>query len=226
MKIRFLVLAVLWLFSLSARAQKLYTVSGGEIIFQSASVEKKTNVGNSNVNTNLRFTLFFHLGEYLHYDFGDHVGIFSGLGIRNVGFITDEGDTTAKFRTYNLGMPLAIKIGSFKKNLFLFGGAEYEWMFHFKQKTFVDNTKTKYTSWFSKHTPAFIPSVFVGLQLPAGFQFKFRYYLDNYIKEDYSYMSTPQGFNKTQVWYISISYQIRNNKIKEYKPISTNMAFK
>lgn len=226
MKIRFLVLAVLWLFSLSARAQKLYTVSGGEIIFQSASVEKKTNVGNASVNTNLRFTLFFHLGEYLHYDFGDHVGIFSGLGIRNVGFITDEGDTTAKFRTYNLGMPLAIKIGSFKKNLFLFGGAEYEWMFHFKQKTFVDNTKTKYTSWFSKHTPAFIPSVFVGLQLPAGFQFKFRYYLDNYLKEDYSYMSAPQGFNETQVWYISISYQIRNNKIKEYKPISTDMAFK
>jgi len=226
MKIRFLVLAVFWLFSLSARAQKLYTVSGGEIIFQSASVEKKTNVGNASVNTNLRFTLFFHLGEYLHYDFGDHVGIFSGLGIRNVGFITDEGDTIAKFRTYNLGMPLAIKIGSFKKNLFLFGGAEYEWMFHFKQKTFVDNTKTKYTSWFSKHTPAFIPSVFVGLQLPAGFQFKFRYYLDNYLKEDYSYISAPQGFNKTQVWYISVSYQIRNNKIKEYKPISTDMAFK
>jgi hypothetical protein len=222
MKNGLFVVAVLLLFNVSLIAQKLYTVSGGEIIFQSASVEKQ----GQDVNTNLRFTLFFHAGEYLHYDFGDHVGIFSGLGIRNVGFITDEGDTTSKFRTYNLGVPLAVKFGSFKKNIFLFGGAEYEWMFHFKQKTFIDNTKTKYTSWFSKHTPAFIPSVFVGLQLPAGFQFKFRYYLENYLKEKYTYISAPEGFNKTQVWYISVSYQIRNNKIKEYKPVSTDMAFK
>jgi hypothetical protein len=226
MKSRFYVLAVLLLFSLSVRAQKLYTVSGGEIIFQSASVEKKINGVNTSVNTNLRFTLFLHIGEYLHYDFGDHVGMFTGLGIRNVGLITEEGDTTSKFRTYNLGMPLAIKFGSFKKNLFLFGGAEYEWMFHFKHKTFVGDTKTKYTSWFSNHTPALIPSVFVGLQLPAGFQFKFRYYLDNYLEERYTYTSAPEGYNKTQVWYISVSYQIRNNKIKEYKPISTDMAIR
>ena len=226
MKNRFYILAVLVLLSLSVRAQKLYTVSGGEIIFQSSSVEKKTDGVNTSVNTNLRFTLFLHIGEYLHYDFNDHVGMFTGLGIRNVGFITEEDSIKDKYRTYNLGMPLAIKFGSFKKNLFLFGGAEYEWMFHFKHKTFVENTKTKYTSWFSNHTPALIPSVFVGLQLPAGFQFKFRYYLDNYLEERYTYTSAPQGYNKTQVWYISVSYQIRNNKIKEYKPISTDMAIK
>ena len=226
MKSRFYVLAVLLLFGLSVRAQKVYTVSGGEVIFQSGSVEKKKDGVNTGVNTNLRFTLFFHIGEYLHYDFGDHVGMFTGLGIRNVGFITEEDSIKDKYRTYNLGMPLAIKFGSFKKNLFLFGGAEYEWMFHFKHKTFVDDTKTKYTSWFSNHTPALIPSVFVGLQLPAGFQFKFRYYLDNYLEERYTYTSAPQGYNKTQVWYISVSYQIRNNKIREYKPISTDMAIR
>jgi len=226
MKSRFYVLAVLLLFGLSVRAQKVYTVSGGEVIFQSGSVEKKKDGVNTSVNTNLRFTLFFHIGEYLHYDFGDHVGMFTGLGIRNVGFITEEDSIKDKYRTYNLGMPLAIKFGSFKKNLFLFGGAEYEWMFHFKHKTFVDDTKTKYTSWFSNHTPALIPSVFVGLQLPAGFQFKFRYYLDNYLEERYTYTSAPQGYNKTQVWYISVSYQIRNNKIREYKPISTDMAIR
>ncbi len=226
MKSRFYVLAVLLLLGLSVRAQKVYTVSGGEVIFQSGNIEKKINDVNTGVNTNLRFTLFFHLGEYVHYDITDNIGIFSGLGIRNVGFITEEGDTTDKFRTYNLGMPLAIKFGSFKKNLFLFGGAEYEWMFHFKHKTFVDNTKTKYTSWFSNHTPALIPSVFVGLQMPAGFQFKFRYYLDNYLEERYTYTSAPEGYNKTQVWYISVSYQIKNNKIKEYKPISKDMAIR
>jgi hypothetical protein len=224
MKKGLLFLAVLFLINITLRAQKVYTVSGGEIIFQSGNIEKKVQGVGTDVNTNLRFTLFFHVGEYVHYDITDNIGIFSGLGIRNVGFITEEDSIKAKYRTYNLGMPLAIKFGSFKKNLFFFGGAEYEWMFHFKQKTFIDNTKTKYTSWFSKHTPALIPSVFVGLQLPAGFQFKFRYYLDNYLEEKYTYISAPEGFNKTQVWYISVSYQIRNNKIKEYKPISTDMA--
>lgn len=226
MKNGIFVLAALVLINVSVSAQKLYTVSGGEIIFQSGSVDKKVNGLNTSVNTNLRFTLFFHLGEFIHYDITDNIGIFSGMGIRNVGFITDEDSIKAKYRTYNLGVPLAIKFGSFKKNLFLFGGAEYEWMFHFKQKTFIDNTKTKYSSWFSKHTPALIPSVFVGLQLPAGFQFKFRYYLDNYLEERYTYMSAPEGFSKTQVWYISVSYQIKNNKIKEYKPVSTDMAIR
>jgi hypothetical protein len=216
------ILAVFLFINHSAKAQKLYTVSGGEVIFQGASTEKQGD----DVNTNMRFTLFFHIGEYVHYDFTDNIGVFSGLGIRNVGFITDEDSVKDKFRTYNLGMPLAIKFGSFKKNLFFFGGAEYEWMFHFKHKTFKDDTKTKYTSWFSRHTPALIPSVFVGLQLPAGFQFKFRYYLDDYLEEKYTYTSAPEGYNKTQVWYISVSYQIKNNKIKEYKPISTDMAFR
>ncbi len=127
-------LAVLLFLNVSVRAQKLYTVSGGEIIFQSASVEKKIDGIGTGVNTNLRFTLFFHFGEYVHYDFSDNMGMFTGLGIRNVGLITDEDSIKAKFRTYNLGMPLALKFGSFKKNLFLFVGAEYEWMFHFKQK--------------------------------------------------------------------------------------------
>ncbi len=90
MKSGFYILAVLLLLSLSVRAQKLYTVSGGEIIFQSASIEKKTDGVSTSVNTNLRFTLFFHIGEYLHYDITDNMGMFSGLGIRNVGFITEE----------------------------------------------------------------------------------------------------------------------------------------
>jgi hypothetical protein len=209
--------AILLMLTISSVAQDVYTVSGGEIIFQSANIEKD----GQELNTNLRFTAFFHVGEYLHMDMGDHIGLFSGIGLRNVGFITQENEIKTKYRTYNLGIPLAIKLGSFNKNLYLFGGAEYEWMIHYKQKVFVNNEKTKYTSWFSNRTPDFIPSAFVGFQFPAGIQIKFRYYLDNYLNENFSDFT---DFSKTQVWYISVSFMMRNKKARESTPVSTEMA--
>jgi hypothetical protein len=220
----FYFISAIWVISgFSAMAQDVYMVSGGEVIFQSAGVERYGN----DINTNLRFTVFFHAGEYLHLDAGDHFGLFSGIGIRNVGFITEENDVRIKYRTYNLGIPLAIKLGSFSKNLYMFAGAEYEWMIHYKQKVFENGNKTKYSSWFSNRTPDFIPSAFVGFQFPAGIQFKFRYYLNNYLNEGYNDggpYSNFTGFNKTQVWYISVSFMIRNHKIRELKAIPAEMA--
>jgi len=215
-----LLISLLMLSVSVVKAQKVYVVSGGEMIFQFATVEQQ----DTSVNTDMRFTLFFHIGEYVHYDISNTIGLFTGMGIRNVGLITDENGTKTKYRTYNLGIPIAIKVGSFKQNFFFFAGGEYEWMFNFKYKYLIHNTKTKNSSWFSNRTPHFIPSVFAGMQMPMGFQLKFRYYLDNYLTENYTYKSAPAGFNKTQVWYISVSYQIKNNRIKETKPISTNMA--
>jgi hypothetical protein len=206
-------IVILCFSSLRMFSQELYTVSGGEIILQSAMVEEY----NDDINTNVRFTAGLHLGEYVHVDFGDHIGLFSGFGIRNVGLITDENDIRTKYRTYNLGVPLAVKIGSFKNDLYLFGGAEYEWMFHFKQKVFVDDNKIKYSSWFSKRTPTFIPSAFIGVQFPQGIQVKLRYYLENYLNHDFD-NGTAYGnytsLNKTQVWYISLSFMVKNKKDK------------
>jgi len=191
-------------------AQNIYTTSGGEIIFQSAMVETTID----NLNTKLRFSMAFHLGEFIHADFGKHVGIFSGIGLRNVGFITDQEDIKIKYRSYNMGIPLALKVGTFDRNFYFFGGAEYEWMIHFKQKTFIDDGKYKYSGWFSRRTPAFIPSAFAGFQFPGGVQIKFKYYLDSFLNhkfdggEDNNYTL----FKKTQVWYISLSYLIKNKK--------------
>ena len=223
MKLILLIPAFLLITTLFLNAQGIYSTTSGEVIFQSSSVEKD----NTDMNTNMRFTLFFHLGEFIHFDLTDNIGFFSGLGVRNVGLITEENDIKIKYRTYNLGIPLAIKVGSFDKNLYLFGGAEYEWMFAFKQKVFENDEKTKYVEWFSNRTPHFIPSVFAGIQFPYGMQVKFRYYLDNYLNHNYIGSSTYSdytSFNKTQVWYISFSYMIRNRKIKEPKFIEKDVA--
>jgi hypothetical protein len=213
------------LLSLTVAAQKPYTVSGGEMIFQSALVEDPNGDA---INTNLRFSGYFHFGEYVHFDMGDHIGLFSGIGMRNVGFIIEEEDIKTKFRSYNLGIPIAVKAGSFARNLYVFGGAEYEWMFHFKQKVFDNGDKIKYNKWFSDRTPRFIPSVFAGMQFPAGIQLKFRYYLNNFLNNQYqgsgSYSDYYAKYDKTRVWYISVSYMIKNNKIRESASVPIEVA--
>jgi hypothetical protein len=198
-------------------------MSGGEIIFQSALVEKNNN----DMNTNLRFTAGIHIGEYVHLDLGNHFGLYSGIGLRNVGFITEEDDIRIKYRSYNLGIPFAMKFGSFKKNLYVFGGAEYELMVHFKQKTFEGGGKFKYAKWFSNRTPSFIPSTFAGFQFPGGIQVKIRYYLDNFLNHEFDggdVNNNYTGFNKTQVWYISMTFLVRNKKENDVKQIPVEIA--
>lgn len=214
---------ICFLLSVSAGAQKPYIMSGGELIFQSAYVEKYGDAA----GTKMRFSGYFHFGEFVHYDMGDHFGLFTGIGMRNVGFIVEENNIKTKFRSYNLGIPIAIKAGSFARNLYVFGGAEYEWMFHFKQKVFEQGDKIKYNKWFSNRTPGLIPSVFAGVQLPDGIQVKFRYYLANFLNNQYDgggEYNDYTGFDKTRVWYISVSYMIRNNRIKKSATIPTEVA--
>ena len=211
MKFLILLLLIIPLGTACSFAQDVYALSGGEIIFQSALVETTTD----DVNTRLRFTTAFHLGEFVHIDFGNHFGIFSGMGIRNVGFITDENDIRTKYRSYSMGIPLAFKIGSFKKNMYVFAGGEYEWLFHFKQKVFIDEAKYKYSSWFSNRTSSFIPSAFAGLQFPGGIQLKVKYYLNDFLNHEFNRGDEHNNytlFRKTQVWYISLSFLIRNKK--------------
>lgn len=218
-------LGILFLCAFASRihAQDVYTITAGELLFQSGSIEHSSDA----MNTNMRFTLWFHLGEYVHLDIGNNVGFYTGLGIRNVGFITEENDVKTKYRSYMLGAPLALKLGSFKNNFFVFGGAEYEWMFHFKQKTFVDDQKIKYSDWFSNRTPSFIPSVFAGIQFPYGLNVKFKYYLNDFLNHDYQGSgdyADYTGFEKTQVWYISVSFQIKNSEMKNFESFTNDMA--
>jgi len=211
------ILTVVFILSLSLQytvAQKIYAVSGGEMIFQSVMVKQN----NEDVGTNMRFTMWFHAGEFVHLDAGNNIGFFSGMGMRNIGFITSEDNVTIKYRSYNLGIPLALKLGSFKDNFYIYGGVEYEWMFHFKQKTIINGEKTKYSKWFSDRTPAFIPSVFAGIQFPKGINVRFRYYLDDFLNNKFKVSDEYHdytSFTKTRIWYISLSFYLKNSKLRE-----------
>jgi len=215
-------------------AQKIYHSSGGETIFSGADV----NFNGLDVNTNIRFTLFFHTQHYANLDLTNNIGLFAGLGIRNIGLITEDlyqnvgflnidnthpdynKNIKIKRRSYSLGFPVALKLGSFSKHFFLFAGGEYEWMFHYKQKLYIDGEKHKFKEWASDRVNPWIPSLFGGIQFPQGFRLKFKYYMDDFLNPDF--MGTDFGeqvdysqFESTGMWYISVAFFLNKNKIKQ-----------
>ncbi len=230
--------------SFQLQAQNVYPVTSGEIIFSQSNatftqafLDQYPGAGLD--NNNVRFTAFFHLGQYIHCDFTDNIGFFSGLAVRNVGMITDENlpqtvsindGASVPYSKYNvvrrqymLGVPLALKLGSFKDHLYFFGGGEYELAFHLKEKYWTDSydrsgPKTKSTEWFSSQTPTFIPSVFAGVQFPGGINLKFKYYLTDFLNTDYKVSSNSQDgssfsisdltrYESSQVFYFSLCWQ-------------------
>ena len=210
-KLLILIVTLLFLLNASTEAQKIYPVSSGEMIFsQSQSSFTSSFISQypsaKLVANRVRFTVFFHLGQYIHYDFSNNAGIFSGLSVRNVGMITDEklpqtvtvsganvpySDYKIIRRQYMLGVPLALKAGAFDKHFYIYGGGEFEMAFVLKEK-FWSNTfdrsgpKTKNTQWFSNQTPTFFPSLFAGVQLPGGVNLKFKYYMKDFLNTDYT----------------------------------------
>ena len=220
--------------SIDTNAQRIYHSNGGEVIFSGADV----NFNGVNVNTNIRFTLFFHAQHHLNLDLTDNIGLFTGVGIRNVGLITEDlyqnvgfsdidnehpnwnKNTKVKRRSYSLGFPLAIKLGSFSKDFFLFAGGEYEWMFHYKQKLFIDDNKTKFKEWTSDRVNAWVPSLFVGVQFPQGFRLKFKYYMNDFLNTSFTGVDFGQDvdysqFESTGMWYVSVAFFINKKQIQK-----------
>jgi hypothetical protein len=194
--------------------------NSGEFIFAFSNVEKDR----MEVPTKIRFTLFFHVGQNFHYDFTNNLGVFTGYGIRNIGIITDENDIIFKRRTYSLGVPLAIKLGSFKDHTYFYTGGEYELFFHYKQKQFIDGNKSKQGEWFSNRTKRFAPSFFAGIQFPGGINLKFKYYTENFLNtsfrgSDFGVPVNYSDFNKTQLFYFALSFNFKNKDLKKlYNP--------
>ncbi|MCK5137538.1 MAG: hypothetical protein KAR19_17265 [Bacteroidales bacterium] len=231
--------------SIETNAQRVYHSSGGEVIFSGADV----NFSGVDVNTNVRFTLFFHTQQLINLDLTENIGLYTGLAIRNVGLITEDlyqnmgflnidethpdynKNTKYKRRSYSLGFPIAFKLGSFDKNFFFYGGAEYEWMFHFKQKLFVNDEKRKFTEWTSDRVNSWIPSVFAGIQFPQGFNLKFKYYLDDFLNPSFTGIDFGEDvdysqFESTGIWYISVAFFINKKQIQKMISGNERTAYK
>lgn len=158
----------------------------------STTINSKAPVSNNSLTTP-RFTAFFHIGFNLNYDFNNNVGIFTGVNIKNIGFIEkyNNPDSTVKRRVYTFGVPLGFKFGNLKYGSFIIAGGGVDFPFNYKEKGFIERGhKEKFNEWFSSRTPAAMPYVFVGAVLRPIMSVKLQYYPGNFMNENYT---TTQG---------------------------------
>ncbi len=226
-----LVLVILVSFSFSiVRAQKYYFTSESEFIFGFSNAAYKNYDGIEGqtkiVNGPMRFTMWLHQTVAFHANFHKYFGVYTGLGVKNIGFITNEPSTYSaidydvkwKRRVYTLGIPLAIKIGKVGKGSYLILGGEYQWLFHYKEKEFANGEKRKYTDWMSDRVNQFLPTAIIGFGYKDAFNINFNYALDNMMNPDFNYQSNgatiyPYKDMESVIFYISI---ISKTKLKNY----------
>ena len=202
-------------FGQKASSSKAYVTSGGELIFSLANIEQN---GNSESST-LRFAPVVNFQVMLNKDLNKNFGLFTGLALRNVGYILPNYQDTnnlsykKKFRSYNLGIPFGFKVGNLDKTFF-YGGYEIEFALAYKEKTYEDGDKIdKITGWFSSRQELFQHGFLVGVQFPYGANLKFKYYLSEFHNRDYVNNAgiKPYGALKSNIYYFSISFFLFKN---------------
>jgi hypothetical protein len=214
----------------SRRPQKFYMSSGGEMIFSWSNTTHPT----SNEGSVLRWAPVFNFQSSINYDLGRAFGLMAGIAVRNQGYIYDFKNVDGarfkkKFRTYNLGIPVGIKIGNMD-GIYIFGGYEFELPFHYKEKTFdVDGSKiNKFTSWFSDRNQKTMQSLFAGIQMKGGTQIKFKYYLTELHNQNFTTTTEdlyppsgdpnqPYKSLTSNVFYIALAWNISKKNYRHYK---------
>ncbi len=227
-----------------ANAQNTYSSSGMEMIFSFANTSMETSTGESVSPTNVvRWAPVINLQSYVNMDFNENVGIFTGLFLRNVGFISDipentylndpaaayppggqRGNVRYKFRSYNIGIPLGIKLGKMNRS-FIYGGYEIAYSFNYKEKRFEDGSKKNVdVYWFGDANDRVEPwqhGFFVGIQFPYGANIKFKYYNNNFFVNDYTDGNGNKPYENfdANVFYFSLSFNVlKNTDFYYYNP--------
>ncbi|MDL5048730.1 hypothetical protein QQ054_22210 [Oscillatoria amoena NRMC-F 0135] len=194
---------------LCAQDKKVYTTTSGELIFSFADI----SLNGSEEGSVLRFSPVVNIQNWVNIDRSDKFGLFTGLSLRNVGVIYDEDEfTRIKARTYNVGIPVGVKLGNLSGK-FLFFGYELEIPVNYKEKIFIDEDKDdKKNIWFSDRVNLINHSLMAGVQLPYGATLKFKYYLTNFYNKDFETSNgKPYENTNINVFYFSLSFGLLKN---------------
>ncbi len=230
MAIRFCTLSLLtFLISSNVNAQmETFISSAGEMNFSLADIEREDGPVGDNV---LRFAPFFNLQVLYNGDL-KNFGWFTGLTIRNVGFIYEENQTNEKWkaRTYNLGIPLGLKLGDVKNGFFVYGGYEFEYAFHYKEKYFFNDKKTKFNAWNSNRVNNLQQAYYFGFNFPNGANIKFKYYTTEFFNPDYNTsQSEASELNtrnlKVNIFYASLSFYLFSKPKEFFDPEESNEIY-
>jgi hypothetical protein len=160
--------------------KRFYVGNGLDFAMLSTAIVSKP--GSNTQLTMPRFTAVVNFGITLNYDLNNRIGLMSGLGIRNMGFIEKSGSSTIKRRVYSFGVPLGIKIGDLRNRNFTFFGGGADFPFHYKEKGFQKRSeKMVESNWFGDQTPRVLPFIFAGYSFDPGVTLKLQYYPTNFL---------------------------------------------
>jgi len=197
----------------SQENRKSYTSTSLEMIFSFADIQ----VEGVNTKNILRWAPVLNIQYIYNYDAKDNFGVFTGIDMKNLGFIWEnEQGEKWKHRVYALGVPVGFKFGNLNSGMFLYGGAELEYAFNYKQKYFLNGTKEeKDVYWFTDRVNIFQGSLMLGVNFPHGFNIKFKYYLTDLMNQDYEAYDENgdkykpyESMTSSQVFFISLSFNM------------------
>ncbi|WP_344823154.1 outer membrane beta-barrel protein [Rurimicrobium arvi] len=157
------------------------------MIFSASRMDPKL----SNQSQAVRFSMFLNIGFTYNYNFCNAFGIYTGLDVKNIGYITKNqllgiGEQTIKRRVYTIGLPVGLRLGNMKKRDYFFLGGGLDLAFHYKEKEWIEkrSSKTKFSEWFSSRNETLMPYVYAGFGY-HGTTIKVQYYPGSFMNQDY-----------------------------------------
>lgn len=212
---RFLIISVLiFLIHFNLRAQMGYVELRNERIFSGILPPDS-----GNVKSILRFAPFFNTSLRYHVNLPQAVGVFGGVGLLNLGFITKNDDYKIKRRAYVLSIPVGIQFGNFNKNWRIETGAAVEFPFHYKEKIYPNgNEKIKYTEWFSPRVNKSLTALFFNFQFSKYYALDLKYYINDFMNKNYTdgMGNKPNRNFTSNIFYVSISSSFNIKRSETY----------
>ena len=206
--------------------KRFYSSTSLEMIFSFADVE----VDSVNASTVMRWAPVLNFQYIYNFDMNKNFGIFTGLDLRNLGFIwkNDKGEKW-KHRVYALGLPIGIKLGNLKSGMFVYLGGQIECAFNYKEKYFLNGSKkTKDMYWFTNRVNVLQTSVLLGVNFPKGANIKFKYYLTDLLNTEYEEFDENgvkgkpyEAFKSSQIFYFSLSFNMFH---RDYEYFHNNLT--
>lgn len=197
--------------------KKFYASGEFAALFQTATIESPFS--NQSLGT-LRFTYGMNYTLHLNYDIQNWIGLYTGVGIKNIGFIEKAPikDSTIKRRLYSLTVPLGIKLGNVKKRSYAIIGGGIDLPLNYREKSFENRgDKIKYSEWFSDRVPQVMPYIFAGASLDPGITIKAYYYPQNFFNADYTQqlafgVARPYANYNVNLLVFTFGFDINYNK--------------
>jgi hypothetical protein len=182
-------------------------------IFSTSLLQKPSK---SQYLSTLRFSTFLHFGFNFYYDVSRDFSVFTGLGIKNIGFIEkfSANDSTVKRRVYTLGAPFGFKVGNLVKRKFFLAGGGLDLALNYREKGFVKRgDKDKFNEWFSDRTPLVMPYIFAGYSFDPGMVVKLQYYPGNFLNTGFTEGGLkPYAGYKVNLLMLTLGLDIHYNK--------------